>query len=292
MRDLKGKNAILTGASRGIGAMLARELARQGVNLVLVARPASAEVLNVTANELSGLGVRALSIPVDLCQPVDRQRLVEQAIAEFGSIDLLVNNAGIGYFAPFCRTGEEGIHRIVETNLVAPMDLVRLTLPGMLERRSGHILNIASMAGKSTLPYDSVYSATKAGVISWSWSLHYELEGSGVGVSVICPGFISSVGFHARRKLKAPWMMREISPESVVNAVLKAIKNDQLEVLIWPTPIRVLLAIKELSPNLVALYYRWFGLLKFARRMEAEAEKTIRTKGGVDELGIHKNNRH
>ncbi|MFN8454008.1 MAG: SDR family NAD(P)-dependent oxidoreductase [Anaerolineae bacterium] len=189
MQNLQGKNALLTGGSRGIGPAIAQALARKGVNLALVAR--SAEQLAAVAQEVSLRGVRAVPIPADISDPAARSALLTRAEAELGPLDLLINNAAIEQVSPFVRQETQDIGRIIETNLTAPMVLTRLVLPGMLQRGRGHIVNIASIAGKKAPPYNAVYGATKAGLIEWTGGLRGELEGTGVSASVVCPGFIA-----------------------------------------------------------------------------------------------------
>ncbi len=274
MRDLKGKNALLTGASRGIGVPMARELARYGINLALAARPASVGQLETIAHGLKEMGVRAVSIPADVTNPADRQSLVERAQSELGSIDLLINNAGIESRGPFVELDAETIRATVETNLVAYLELARLVLPGMLARRCGHIVNIASMAGKAPVPYDSIYSATKAAIVAWSQAIRLELDGTGVSTSVICPGYVSGVGMFVDGGTKTPPMTGTVTPERVTRVVVDAIYRDLPEVLVWPSVIRPLLALQQLAPGLVAIYYKRLGMLTaFRQGAEGWAKK-------------------
>jgi short-subunit dehydrogenase len=266
MRDLKGKNALLTGASRGIGVHIARELARSGVNLALSARPASLPSLEALAGELQGFGVRAVVIPADLSQPGESKLLVDCALEQSGSLDILVNNAGVEYHAAFADLEEAIVREIVEVNLLSAMELTRLVLPGMLAQCSGHILTISSMSGKSPVAYNSVYSATKAALIAWSWALHDELRGTGVSNSVVCPGYIAEVGLHARYGIKPPRIAGEIPPQKVARTVIKALRDDRMEVLVMRMPIRPLLAMRELLPEAAGLFYRWTGLIAFLQR--------------------------
>ncbi len=182
MKELRGKNALLTGGSRGIGLFIGRALAAEGVNLALAAR--SADPLRRAARELSAMGVRAMALPADVTDESSRRVLIERTEAELGSIDLLVNNAGIDQWILFARQKQEDIRRIIEVNLLAPLFLTRLVLPGMLERGRGHIVTISSLGGKKGAPYEASYAASKAGLIEWTNALRLELEGSGVGASV------------------------------------------------------------------------------------------------------------
>jgi short-subunit dehydrogenase len=202
MKNLRGKNAILTGGSRGMGPVIGRALAREGVNLVLVARTEG--LLKEVAADLARVGVRTLAKPADLTDPEARRRLVAEATAELGPIDLLVNNAGVDQVGLFTDFSEADIARMVENNVTTPLMLTRLVLPGMLQRRRGHIVTLAALAGKKGGAYISTYSATKAALIEWNSALREELAGTGVGASVICPSFVSDVGMFAGYKEHAP----------------------------------------------------------------------------------------
>src|SRR5215210_3220990 len=151
--------ALITGASRGIGAATARELARRGYALVLAAR--SAGPLEALAAELSRSGAPALPIPTDLRSLDEIQRLARLALAHFGRVDALIHNAGIGGDRPIARVDGPTVAAIIDTNLRAPIELTRILLPGMLERRRGVIIFVASVAGHIGVPSSAIYSASK-----------------------------------------------------------------------------------------------------------------------------------
>lgn len=266
MQDLCGKNALLTGGSRGIGPAIAHALAQAGVNVALVAR--SADKLAVVAQEVSLRGVRVITIPADIADPAVWSALLARAEAELGPLDLLINNAAIEQVSPFVAQTLQDIQRIIETNLTAPMALTRLALPGLLQRGSGHIVNIASIAGKKAPPYNAVYGATKAGLIEWTGALRGELEGTGVSASVVCPGFIAEAGMFVDHYggQPAPWLLGTSPPEAVARAVVQAIRQDALEVLVTPRPARLGLAIYALWPGLGNRFLQWAGVTKLFRR--------------------------
>ena len=187
MKEIRGKTAVITGASRGIGVYIAKALAREGVNISLAAR--SANELESVAQELTRLGAKAVAIPTDITVESDRLSLIRRTKEQLGPIDILVNNAGIVEWTHFYRQKESDIARIVNTNLMAPLLLARMVLPEMIERKSGHVVTISSLSGKKGVPYEAMYSATKAGLFQWANALWLELEGSGVGVSTILPGY-------------------------------------------------------------------------------------------------------
>lgn len=252
MRQLDGRTGLVTGASRGLGRRIARELALEGMNLVLAAR--TAEALEDAAEELRGEGARAVVVTADLARREDVEALTERAEEALGGVDLLVNNAGIMSPAFHHRRSPEEIEGAVQVNLVAPMVLARLLLPGMLERGRGHVVNLSSLAGKSGPPFETVYGATKAGLIGFTQSLRRELRGSGVGASVICPGYVSGPGMYEdaveETGVEAPPWIGRTTPEAVARAVVRAVRRDLPEVIVNSVPVRPLLALSELSPSL------------------------------------------
>src|SRR5690348_7569580 len=145
MQQLAGKAVVLTGASQGLGAVMARALADAGADLLLAAR--SADKLAEVARSLPP-GARVVTVRCDVTQASDREVLVHRALEAFGRVDVLVNNAGIEELCFYAEQDPAVIPRIIETNLIAPMLLARALLPAMLARGSGHIVNIASLAGR------------------------------------------------------------------------------------------------------------------------------------------------
>jgi len=271
--DLSQKNALLTGASGGLGPYIARELARHGVNLILVALPDETGPLAELAHEVGQAGVRSVAIPADITRETDRKALLETAQAGLGAIDILVNGAGIGRIGRFCDYDPDSVARIVETNLTATLLLTRLVLPGMLSRRQGQIVTLASMAGWVPTPYNSVYAGTKAGLIAWTKALRIELAHTGVGASVVCPSYVSGAGMHARHRVKAPRIAREVTPEQVARAVVRAVRKDIPQVLVTAMPIRPLLALTTLWPAFENRLLSAGGFYDFAERLLAQ-EKT------------------
>ena len=269
MRDLRGANAILTGGSRGIGPYIARALAREGVNIALAAR--DQERLETVREEVERLGVKALSVPTDVRLPDDRARLVERAGSELGAIDVLVNNAGIEATSEFARMDPTAIENTVTTNLTSGLLLMRMVLPGMVERRRGHVVNLASMAGKVPIPYDSVYSATKFALVGFSHAVREELRGLGVGVSVICPGFISDAGMfvdaQATAQVEAPAIAGTSTPNEVAAAVLRAIRQDVAELIVTPLTGRPLVTASAVAPAVGMAMMRGTGIVDLFRKI-------------------------
>jgi len=262
MRDLNGANAIITGGSRGLGPHIARALAREGMNIALAARDAAK--LESVQNEIEALGVRALSVPTDVNQAEDRSRLIERATSELGPIDVLVNNAGVEPTIAFVDIDESAIIDTIQTNLTSCLLLMRLVLPDMVARKRGHVVNIASMAGKIPIPYDSVYSATKFALVGASHAVRSELRGTGVGMSVVCPGFVEEAGMYANTVnetgVAAPAMAGTTKPGLVANAVVRAVKHDVAEVIVTPITGRPIVAAAALVPSFGQAMMRLTGV--------------------------------
>ena len=269
MHTLAGRTAVITGASRGLGPHLARAFAREGMNLVLAAR-AAAE-LERAATEVRALGVRAITVLTDVGRREDLEALVEAARREFGAIDLLVNNAGLEAMAAYERLAPEQIEQVIRINLTAPMLLTRLALPGMLERKSGHVLNMASMAAKATPAYGAVYSATKAGVLAFTKSLRAEFHGTGVSASALIPGLVRDAGFFERQMrdtgARAPALVGTVTPEAVARAAVRAVRRDAPELMVNPTPTCPLTTIAEAFPRFGEWATRALGVTKMYRRI-------------------------
>ena len=261
--QLAGANAIVTGASRGIGRYIARHLARRGVNLALAAR--SADDLNDVVTEMSNLGVSAVAIPTDVSRLEDLEALVGKTQAELGGIDLVVNNAGIEHYTDFAAAEPELIEKIMRVNYLAPANLIRLVLPSMIQRRRGHIVNIASVAGKTAVPYNAIYSSSKHALVGLSWSLREELKPHDVGVSVVCPGFVSDAGMFAdwSHGRKPPGLTRAVSPDRVAAATIKAIETDKAEVIVATGLTKVVDVFHAFSPALTTTIARRSGAYRF-----------------------------
>jgi short-subunit dehydrogenase len=272
MEQIRDCNAIVTGASRGIGVYIARALAREGVNLVLAAR--SIDELETVRTEMEAVGVKAIAVRCDVASPDDRAELVRRAEAELGPIDLLINNAGIERVARFATVDPHDIVETLSVNLEAPMLLTQLVLPGMLQRGRGHIVNISSGAGKVGVPMGTSYCASKHGLVGFTHSLNAELRGSPVGVSVVCPAFVADAGMYARweaKGIKSPLIAGTAKPEQVSKAVLRCIKKSKVEATVNTPPVRPLIIFANIAPSLVAPLLEKIGYSKvFERAAEQE----------------------
>ena len=207
--------ALVTGASSGIGAAIAAELASRGYSLALVAR--REERLRSLATELaSEHGVEAAVIACDLADPAERDRLIDELRAGGRAVELLVNNAGFGHQADFARSPPERMVEMVRLNVEAVVDLTSRFLGPMVEKGRGGVINIASTAAFQPLPGSAVYAASKAFVLSFSEAIRTELRGSGVTVTAVCPGpvkteftEVAGVGGVEERTPGAVWMTAE-----------------------------------------------------------------------------------
>jgi short-subunit dehydrogenase len=178
--------ALVTGASSGLGIELARELARHGHDLVLSARRVAP--MEALAAELRGLGAAVTVIAADLAKPAAAAALADDIASRNLEIDVLVNNAGLGALGRFDRMDLGRISEMLQVNIVALTELTRLMLPGMVVRRRGRIMLVSSVAGFQPGPRMAVYFASKAYVSSLGEALAYELRGTGVSITVLCPG--------------------------------------------------------------------------------------------------------
>lgn len=195
--------AIVTGASAGIGAAVARELAQDGFQVVLAAR--RRERLQKLEQEITARGGTALAIPTDVTRLEDCQWLVQKTMMAYGRIDVLVNNAGFGYRSPLEYISLEAIRHNFETNLFGPIALTQLVIPIMRAQEKGYIVNVSSLAGRIARPLSSVYDATKHAIEAISDSLRAELAQFGIRVIVIEPGFIKTEFLEVARTESAPF---------------------------------------------------------------------------------------
>ncbi len=257
--NIAGKTVLLTGASGGIGAFIAQALAKEHATVVGVSR--SKEKLDQICAEVEVAGGRGISIPFDISKVEELSVLVQQIDQLAGPIDIVINNAAIEKYRPFQHYSLKDIQSILTTNLMAAMELTRLLLPSMIDRNSGHIVNIASGSGKKGAPYNSIYSATKAGLIMWTDAIRQELANTNVGVSVVCPGY-TRAGMFLKFGLPTPKLARVSEPTDVAIAVLQAIKQNQGEVMLDGLLTQLLFSNIQLFPQFGDVIYRWIGLTK------------------------------
>src|SRR5712691_5324578 len=220
------KTALITGASFGIGMEFARIFARKGYNLVLVAR--SADKLRQLASELEKAhGTRSLILAVDLTEPGAPAYVLDQTTRADIQVDVLVNNAGFGQYGLFAENDLEDCLRQIQLNVTTLTHLTHLYLPAMIARKSGGILNVASTAAFQPGPLMAVYFATKAYVLHFSEAIANELRGSGVTVSVLCPG-PTATGFAAVSGMESSRLFsvtRPMNSEAVARYGIRAMQH-------------------------------------------------------------------
>lgn len=222
------KTALITGASGGLGLSLARLFAKDGYDLVIVAR--NEERLNDVSEELSSLGASVTALAKDLTDPQAPKDIYLETARRCITVDVLVNNAGFGDFGEFAESDLEKQSDMINLNVSALVKLTHLYLKDMKGRKSGNIMNVASIAAFQSGPLMSVYYATKAFVLSFSEALSVELRGSGVKVTVLCPGPIET-GFEKRADLQKSGLFKNLkvwSPEKVADFGYKKMKGGRV----------------------------------------------------------------
>jgi len=230
---IQGKVAIVTGASRGIGLAIARKLAGMGAKVSVCAR--DSQTLARAASELRQQGASVLALPTDVTRASEVESLVKKTEQSLGPIEILVNNAGIGYFAPVQDMSEAQWDATLDTNLKGVFLLSKLVAPGMIQRRSGQIINIGSLAGKSAFAGGSIYCASKWGLLGLTQCMAEDLRSYGIRVSAICPGSVATeFSPHAGKNTS-----KMLQPDDVAHAVETLVTQSPQsfisEVLLRPT---------------------------------------------------------
>lgn len=238
--DLSGKLVLLTGASSGLGPVIARRLRREGARFVLSARR-KAELRRL-ADELGDSRV----VSADLSQPGEAERLA----AEAGAVDILVANAGLPGTGRLESFAVAEIDSVLNVNLRSAIVLARLLSPGMVERGGGQVVLMSSIAGIQALPSISLYNATKFGLRGFGLALRQELAARRVGVSVIMPTVVKEAGMWAETGLKAHPLAGEVTPDQVAEAVRTAIVRDRGEVRVGSVMLLTGLKVAALAPGL------------------------------------------
>ena len=190
MTDLKNKNALITGAGKGIGKAIAIALAKEGVNVILIART-QADVDQLAA-EVNKLGVKSLALSADVSDINSVNAAVKKALAEFKTIDILINNAGIGAFGKFLELEPADWERIIQVNLMGTYYTTRAVIPQMIERQTGDIINISSTAGLNGNAVTSAYSASKFAVMGLTDSLMQEMRKHNIRVTALTPSTVAT----------------------------------------------------------------------------------------------------
>ncbi|WP_413533664.1 3-ketoacyl-ACP reductase [Empedobacter brevis] len=237
MQDLKGKNALITGGSRGLGKATALALANEGVNVAITGR--NKKALEETVEEIKSFGVKAEYSIFNVAEKVEVKMQLERLIESFGAFDILINNAGIAAFGGFLEMPENDWEDIVRTNLFGPYYVSRAVIPSMIELGSGDIINVSSTAGLKGNAVTSAYSASKAGLIGLSESLMFELRKKNIRVTTLTPSTIASEMSKDVLKITDGNPEKVLQPEDFAQLVVDLLKLDKRAMLasasLWST---------------------------------------------------------
>ncbi len=249
-RDIQGLRGIVTGASGGIGAAIARQLIANGARVLLIAR--REDRLQALANECRGAGGQVETLAGDITDPQVRAAAIARCQERFGGLDLLVNNAGIGALGRFVDADAGRLTKIMEVNFFAAVELTRVALPAL---RAGHtpiVVNVASILAQRAIPHVSEYCASKFALRGFSESLRAELAPLGIDVLVVNPGTTQTEFFdHVIERGKYPWRQpKGVSPDVVATKTLRAIRRGSHEVIVGAQG-RMLVWANRLVPGIV-----------------------------------------
>jgi len=256
--ELKGKVVVFTGASAAIGWATAVAFAREGATVVGSAR--REERLTDLVEAIERQGGKARAVPCDVSDRVQVGVLRQRVEDAYGRCDVLVNNAGIPGGGPFAELSMEQIERITQTNYLGVLYCAKAFLPMMLEAGTGHIVNVASLAGRYAVPGSSVYTSTKHAVVAFSEALYYELMPRGIVVTAVNPGLVTTETFPHRDMLqKRPGLVMQ--PERIGDAIVDVVRKGKGPEVSIPRWLASFQAVRVLAPPL----YR-FGLTRAVRR--------------------------
>ena len=259
--SLPGRRVLLTGASGGIGAAIARAVHDRGAELVISGRRTDA--LEVLREEL---GDRVDAVPADLADVA----AVDELVASAGRVDVLIANAALPGSGHFDSFSAEEIDRSLDVNLRTPIHMARLLVPAMVERGSGHLVFISSISGKLSAGGSSIYSATKFGLRGFAFGLREDLRSTGVGVTTVFPGFVSDAGMFADTGVELPRGIALRSPQQVAAAVIRGIERDRAELDVAPLTLRAGAWVAGVAPSVMAAINRRLGAEEVAGQLASE----------------------
>lgn len=261
MKHLRGSKAVVTGAGAGIGRAIATALAEQGVDLWLV--DIDEPALEAVADELRLLEVEVVTTVCDLAQAGQIAAMVENIQRQWGTLNILINNAGLCYYGPMMRMTAEHREDIMAVNLLAPIHLTHALLPLLSAQGDAHVVNICSMFGLVTYRKAAIYQASKFGLVGFTEALRAEYAGTGLGFTAVCPGFVRGTDFfqsmehagpHKRDRTPPAWLC--CTPQQVARRTVRAMQRNSALVVMTPLA-RLLWWVKRLSPWLVDAFMQW-----------------------------------
>jgi uncharacterized protein len=250
LTEYRDRVALITGASSGMGRLLALRMAQKGADIALVAR--RRPELEEVAQEIRALGRRALVLPGDVAERGDVFAGAAAALDEFGHVDILVNNAGYGHHRTFLEWDLDDMERMMKVNFFGTLYWTKALLPQMVESRSGWIVVMASVAGKLGVPDESAYAASKFAQVGLAEALSYEVEDLGVHVLTVCPGAINTPFFDAEALRRMPKVAKRlmIEPEAVIEAGIDGPAKAKREITV-PKLIKSGYIVRALAPGLM-----------------------------------------
>src|ERR1043165_4663373 len=259
--DLSNKTVLITGGSRGLGLVMAREFAREGARLVLCAR--DEQELQQAKTDVEEFGGEVMTV---VCDVTDRQAVNEMIAAvndQFGAVDVLVNNAGIIQVGPLEGMTMEDLERAMQAHFWGPLNTIFAVLPAMREKKSGRIVNISSIGGKVSVPHLVPYSASKFALVGLSKGLRAELMKDGIKVTTVCPGLMRTgsprnADFKGKHQLEYAWFsisdalpLLTVSAENAARQIVRACKRGEAELVI-SVPAKVAVLFESLFPEVMS----------------------------------------
>jgi short-subunit dehydrogenase len=266
----QGQKAIVTGASTGLGVHIAEALAKKGVHLALAARNKS-NLEKVKAYLLAQYDINVITIPTDIRMQHEIETLVLETVTQFGSIEILVNNAGVENTLWFGDLTRNEINSVIDINLKGTLNLSHLVLKHMIKQNYGHIVNISSGTGYLPMAYNEVYATTKAGIIGFTKALRQSLQDQGVNVSasVIAPGFMDGSGMYQKMKenyqVVAPRILGGNEMKTLTKAFIVAIEKNKPDVIVSAGFPRLIVALSIFNQRTIEKITKVFKVSGFFR---------------------------
>ena len=256
--DLNGKTVLITGGSRGLGLVMAREFAREGARLVLCARDETE--LQRARTDVESFGAEVMTVPCDVTNKQSVTEMIERVNNHFGGVDVLVNNAGVIQVGPIEVMTPEDFEIAMQAHFWGPLNTILAVLPSMRAKKSGRIVNISSIGGKVSVPHLVPYSASKFALVGLSKGLRTELMKEGIKVTTVCPGLMRTgsprnADFKGKHHLEYAWFsisdalpLLTVSAENAARQIVRACKRGQAELVI-SVPAKVAVLFESLFPE-------------------------------------------